>query len=941
MVLMLATSLLLSAAPASAATELGWNEFKLPSSATTSNVILNADALTDEAVDFAIANDGTTVYAVDGANVWVYKSTDAGKTWSRKTPANLVTAASPPYLVAVAPDDPDLVTIVLVNDDVFASVDGLSKISDLSIGAADCQNIIAIAISPETSGKHHIAVGGNDGAGGVANAIAVASYNLGATVPSWTVLDTKATMDGTDTVHALAFSPGFASDFTMAAITSTDLAPGAVTDLVYLELYSFASGNEKWNDDAGTWSDYTGTGHVIASDTGGLTAPLVAADISLAPDYYGGDEAMRIAFVGLDTGVAANDGVYRMTDESKKSIKTEDIYSVAFDGTNLIAGESGSNSVFRSSDPLASSPTFSSTSTYQRPNGESGAVKVRWSGADVVAISQGDEGAYSVSHDNGKSFNDISLIDTVLTSLEDIAVSADGSVVWAISLDAGTDVSVWRNASDWERVLKYTAAVNLIVRLAPDDADNVYLGASGGTTMFYSSDGGEAKWHLRNCGVTLTDLAVEDADVVYAINTGGSVSKSTNNGFTWGDSKSTGIGTGVTITSMGEDNLLVTGTASKVGWSTDGNSSWSKTSKIVTSAGKVQAVASGLSDGDFIYAATAPAPIATATTATLVERWEIGSSTSWKDMSAPTTADLDADATDETYGAYGIGLSNGTLYVLLEDNTTGSADSALIRTLDGTGDTFNWSTVSALTKTHDGEPVNSVGGNALKLSAGSVNVWAVDSTTELFYYYIDAATETGPTLLGPGDGADVMVNPVSGGTYTISFTWERLSKATKYNLVIALGSDFEEVVVNYAGTTAPAVISDTGSIAAQVVAGTVFMPETTYYWRVRLASDGPVYSPWSEVRSFTIGELPEAVAPVIIEQPPAPVIQVPPAPAITITPPEIVLPAPPPAPPEIVIPSAPAPTPPVPQWALMVIIIIGAVLVIALIVLIMRTRRPV
>jgi len=122
------------------------------------------------------------------------------------------------------------------------------------------------------------------------------------------------------------------------------------------------------------------------------------------------------------------------------------------------------------------------------------------------------------------------------------------------------------------------------------------------------------------------------------------------------------------------------------------------------------------------------------------------------------------------------------------------------------------------------------------------------------------------------------------------------------------------------------------------------MPETTYYWRVRADATGPIYSPWSAVRSFTIGTLPEAAAPVIIRQPPpAPVIEVPPAPEIVLQPPDIILPAPPaPTPaPEIVIPAAPAPAPAVPSWAIYAIIIIGAVLVIALIVLIMRTRRPV
>ena len=137
-----------------------------------------------------------------------------------------------------------------------------------------------------------------------------------------------------------------------------------------------------------------------------------------------------------------------------------------------------------------------------------------------------------------------------------------------------------------------------------------------------------------------------------------------------------------------------------------------------------------------------------------------------------------------------------------------------------------------------------------------------------------------------------------------------------------------------------ATVNSTSATAFLNVSADTFMPGETYYWRVRLNSTGPVYSPWSEVRSFTVGELPEAPAPVVITQAPAPVISVPPAPEIVLEAPEIVIPAPTPAP-EIVIPAAPAPAPAVPSWAIYAIIIIGAVLVIALIVLIMRTRRPV
>ncbi len=183
------------------------------------------------------------------------------------------------------------------------------------------------------------------------------------------------------------------------------------------------------------------------------------------------------------------------------------------------------------------------------------------------------------------------------------------------------------------------------------------------------------------------------------------------------------------------------------------------------------------------------------------------------------------------------------------------------------------------------------------------------------------------------------MNPVSGLAFTVAFTWNRPSKAKIYDLRVALDSAFNEVVVST--TTA----STTDAMISSVVAGSNFMPNTTYYWRVRVNIAGPVRSPWSETRTVKIGDL-EVGEPVVIQQPPAPVIQVPPAPAppaITIQPPDIILPQP-----EIVLPQPqivlpPAPAPPAqitPLW-IWAIIIIGAILVIAVIILIVRTRRPV
>jgi len=138
---------------------------------------------------------------------------------------------------------------------------------------------------------------------------------------------------------------------------------------------------------------------------------------------------------------------------------------------------------------------------------------------------------------------------------------------------------------------------------------------------------------------------------------------------------------------------------------------------------------------------------------------------------------------------------------------------------------------------------------------------------------------------------------------------------------------------------------------------------TTYFWRVR-SVDGDKTSEWVTSTFTTVAAPVEAADTVVTVQPappaPAPVVTVepititPPAPApVTVTPPQVTVEAPPPAevtvepavvtvqapPPAVVNVSVPEQQPVVPTYLLWVIILVGAVLVISLIVLIVRTRR--
>ena len=351
--------------------------------------------------------------------------------------------------------------------------------------------------------------------------------------------------------------------------------------------------------------------------------------------------------------------------------------------------------------------------------------------------------------------------------------------------------------------------------------------------MYYSSDSGETSWQLRAMSNTPTDFEVESAEVAYALRSNGYVEKTTNAGFIWGSGKSTKLGNGASIVSLGEGNLIVGGTAGYVSYSTDSGSTWTKLDKNPFSSGDVQVTASGLADGDFIYAGTSTADQD-------IKRWEIGESTKWTDI-----------IKDKLDGScYGLVLSSdGTLYAAT-NNTT---DSALYRNLSPSTskDTTTW---SSKTSTAD----FTLTPRALKLSAGKL--WVVDAADNKLYSLTDTVSTDAVTITAPADGATIAVNPATGYAEDVAYNWSRISKATEYDLDIALDSGFDQKVRSETGlsSTASTVVFILGPYSEISTKGKLqYMAGNTYYWRVRASS--PVYSPWSETRSFTVAEIVEPI----------------------------------------------------------------------------------
>ena len=867
-------SLLVFALPVSAGT-LSWSAFS-PVPSSTSNVLEEGNI-----TDLAVCDDGDTIYAGEG-DTYLFKSTNGGVTWS----TIIVNATdNNTNLVAVAPDDANTVAYADTSvSKVFVSTNGGTTWGSLGVpteSSGACDNITDIAMSAEKSGVHYIAVAGSRS--GVAD---VWYYNTGAAAPAWKETNALAGFGDTtaNTAVAVAFSPNFPSDQVLVTLVEDD------ADDIAFEMFSF--NQKKWNADAG-FSSYP----VAVVEDDGIT-DLSAGSITLDPEYLGSDDTMRLAYVGLtiagDADAVAYNGIYRLDNTTKKALKDGSavkIHSVAYNGSTLVAGRYDSNVCYYSANPTATTPTVSTTRSLKRPGmSDNTKTVVAWAGDEVVAGTSGDSSAFAVSTNDGKSFNDISLIDTVsaaLANMRDVAVAADGSKVYMATDDAD-GLSLWRYASAWQRVLAVPDKDTFIIRTAPDDADVVYVADYQDTIIYYSADGGAERWQQRTSRYSVEDLAVEtDGDVVYAaVKDTNKVSKSTNAGFTWGTYKSTGLGGNINmIVSAGEDLVLVGGATGYVAYSTDGNSSWTKIGKQVGASGtEVSAIASGLASGDYIYAGLLTAD-------KNLYRWQLGTSTSWYSIYSDT----------DTYKFYGMALQDGVLYASSANGT----DSTTFRTLNPTaGVAPTWSTMTS-TASFNLEPQG--------LATSSGKLWAINSEDNKLYSYSDTVVDVAPTLAGPSDGFVVKINPISGYTMDITATWAKpSSKVTEYQLRFAFDKSFDEVAKTI--TTA-----STSTTVSQVVGHSAdaafdLMPGETYFWKVRVKT--PIYSPWSKVRV------------VVVEEAEVPIM---PAPVVTVQPPQVT----------VEVPPAPAPVPAIPAYLLWTIIGIGAVLVIALIVLIVRTRRVV
>jgi hypothetical protein len=175
-------------------------------------------------------------------------------------------------------------------------------------------------------------------------------------------------------------------------------------------------------------------------------------------------------------------------------------------------------------------------------------------------------------------------------------------------------------------------------------------------------------------------------------------------------------------------------------------------------------------------------------------------------------------------------------------------------------------------------------------------------------------TITLPSDVNPGINAPGRISPDNGAigvSTSPALTWGSVAGVSSYEIVIATDSAFANVVDTKAGLTS--------TVYTPAVA---LKPGTLYFWQVR-AINGVTPGAWV-ASAFTTATTSTGPVPTVTA----------PAPTITVNAPTPVVTVNVPTPQVTTIPG----TSGTPAWA-WVVIVIGAVLVIAVIVLIVRTRR--
>ncbi|MCK4274342.1 MAG: hypothetical protein KAW90_05570, partial [Dehalococcoidales bacterium] len=812
-----------------------WTRVSIPTEGEAGNWVL---ATGSDVRHLTMAPDGTLYACGQGLTYTLYKSTDGGLSW-----VHIGSVQDTIVDIAVSPHDASIIYYA-TSSAVYRSTNSGKTFAQLPAGpggaGTDNKEITSIDVACLTS--HIIAVGTRDTDGSEFGGV----YTLDEAniIPDW-----EDTNIGSYDVYAVAFSPNYPSDRQLVAV---------ITD----EANTFIAA--RVND--ASWSATTGYARLDRDNSGTPTSVAVTAPAAIAfPDNYDADPASGgcVLYVAIDSGAGEGD-VYKINcaDAPYTSRATDLNIGGAYGQSNiditgltacgdypsiiLLAGAADSTRTYTSTDG-----GVSWTRSRKEPAGQSTTCVLLapdfTTTGRMYAATSGQGSAFSISRDIGDTWNQLSLIDTAVDTIIDLAPSPDytgDNTLFMLTFGSGH--SLWRSrdgGNTWERILASNLAgvdsLNLVA-LPPQygaDCRTVFVaGESNGSPCVWQSTDDGQNYRRRftrdpDTGATfaIDAWAIAGENTFYAGSFNGSygmVYQTTNGGFFYSEGAMSGSQSLYSLAlSPGHerDGIILAGNTN--GWvylSSDNGTSFQPLPGDAASPPLTGSIAiafdPGFESNNTVYAASNTADGG-------VYRFVIGTDTDWESIDGTMPA-----------GTIFNGLTvilDGALYAVNSDD-----DGGMERCLNPTyalGPSFE-------TVTRGLED----GATLFGLWRSDCRLWSVDTTNIRLMTFYD--TLTSPVVqVFPDDGASGIGNLTDHAVRNISLDWETLDGATGYEWQCDYDTDFSSVPDGFEGTTTAS--------SARLPS---LEPATTYYWRVRASA--PVLSPWSEKWSFTTSLDTEAIA---------------------------------------------------------------------------------